>query len=275
MRPQSPEKKHKSKQNTRAHISDGPRFFQQRLQRRGPSTLWGEKNVDDIVIYVWDSMDRENSLQDIQKAKTGIIWKERDDTWSGRLLAAGLTRIPIMTGKKLRAQGIREKGWWRTGEIKTSMTPTNHKLECWTPTPLPPHTQSTLTNALQQALQSPSNTDNKDECILDLIGPEKDYWNGTEAGRLKTYNFPGTCAAGDGSNHEKTKTMGTGFCTLKELHWGRKDLRDRESILRHNARYCAGVGRGNEDTSSNRAEHVALLLCLRKTPHSRPPLPHR
>jgi hypothetical protein len=189
-----------------------------------------------------DTADRENSLQDIQKAKTGIIWKERDDTWGGRLLAAGLTKIPIMTGKKFRAQGIREKGWWRTGEIKTSMTPTNHKLECWTPTPLPPHTQSARTNALQQALQSPSNTDNKDECILDLIGPEKDYWNGTEAGRLKVYNCSGTCAAGDGSNHEKTKTMGAGFCTLKELHWGRRDLRDRESILRHNARYCAGVG---------------------------------
>jgi hypothetical protein len=49
------------------------------------------------------------------------------------------------------------------------------------------------------------------------------------------------------------------------LHWGRRDLRDRESILRHNARYCAGVGRGNEGASSNRAEHAALLLCLRKT----------
>ena len=59
--------------------------------------------------------------------------------------------------------------------------------------------------------------------------------------------------------------MGAGFCTLKELHWGRRDLRDRKSILRHNARYCAGVGRGNEGASSNRAEHAALLLCLRKT----------
>jgi hypothetical protein len=233
-----------------------PGFFKN--ASRGPNALWGEKNVNDTVIYVWDSMentDRENSLQDIQEAKSGLIWKERDDTWSEKLLTAGLTKIPIITNKKIRAQGIREKGWWRTGELKTSMTPANHKLECWTPTPLPPHTQSALINALQQALQAPSNTDNKDECILDLIGPEKDYWNGTEAGRLKAYNFPGTCAAGDGSNHEKTKTMGAGFCTLKELHWGRSDLRDRVKILRHNARYCAGVGRGNEGASSNRAEH--------------------
>ena len=46
-----------------------------------------------------DNADRENSLQDIQKAKTGIIWKEHDDTWSGRLLAADLTKIPIMSVK--------------------------------------------------------------------------------------------------------------------------------------------------------------------------------
>ncbi len=42
---------------------------------RGPSTLWAGKNVNDIVIYVWDSMDnvdRENSLQDIQKDITKI-----------------------------------------------------------------------------------------------------------------------------------------------------------------------------------------------------------
>jgi len=37
---------------------------------------------------------------------------------------------------------------------------------------------------LQEDLQVPSKQDNKDECILDLIGPEKDYWNGTETGRL-------------------------------------------------------------------------------------------
>jgi hypothetical protein len=86
----------------------------------------------------------------------------------------------------------------------------------------------------------PKQHNNKDECILDLIGPEKDYWNGTEAGRLKIYNFPGTCAGGDWSNHEKTKSMGAGFCTLKELHWDRRDLRDRESILHHNVRYGAG-----------------------------------
>ncbi len=92
---------------------EAPGFFKN--ASRGPNTLWGEKNVNDIAIHVWDSMDntdRENSLQDIQGTKTGIIWTERDDTWSGKLLAAGLTKIPIITNKKTRdkASGIKEGG---------------------------------------------------------------------------------------------------------------------------------------------------------------------
>ena len=86
-----------------------------------------------------DTADQDNSLQDIKTAKTGIIWKERDDEWSEKLLSAGLTKIPISQGKKFKAQGIRTKGWWNTGELKTSMTPTKHNLECWTPAPLRPH----------------------------------------------------------------------------------------------------------------------------------------
>jgi hypothetical protein len=67
-----------------------PDFFNN--ASRDPNTLWGEKNVDDVVMYVWDIMDatnQGNSLQDIQKSKTDIIWKERDDAWNGRLLAVG------------------------------------------------------------------------------------------------------------------------------------------------------------------------------------------
>ena len=89
------------------------------------------------------------------------------------------------------------------------------------PHPTPPLVQTTLINTLQQALESPGLKDNKDECILDLTGPEKDYWNDTEAGKLKDYRFPDTYTSGDGSNHEDTKTMGSGFWTLKELHWVR------------------------------------------------------
>ena len=76
-----------------------------------------------------DPTDQENSLQNIRTAGTGIIWKERDDEWSSTLHKAGFSKISIPQGKKSKAQGIRAKGWWNTGELGTSLTPTKHKLE--------------------------------------------------------------------------------------------------------------------------------------------------
>ena len=133
------------------------------------------------------------------------------------------------------------------------------------PVPLPPLTNDKI-HPHRHAPTSPTigKKDNKDECTLDLIGPEKDYWNDTETARIKPYLFPDTCASGDDSNHEATKTMGVFFCTLEELHWDRRDPHVPDKIERHNSRYCVGVDRGKEDASSNRVEHVSLLLCLRK-----------
>jgi len=81
------------------------------------------------VIYIWNSMDptdQENPLQDFRTAGTGIIWKERDDEWSSTLHKTGFAKISIPQGKKSKDQGLR---WWSTGELKTSLTPTEHKLE--------------------------------------------------------------------------------------------------------------------------------------------------
>jgi hypothetical protein len=62
--------------------------------------------------------------------------------------------------------------------------------------------------------------------------------------------------------------MGAGSYTLKELHWGRRDLHRLDKIVCHNSRYCAGVGRGKEGVNTNRTEHVDLLLSLKKTHHT-------
>ena len=52
-----------------------------------------------------------------------------------------------------------------------------------------PHRHTPLEQAkrledLGKALQIPGNSDDKDERILDLTGPEKDYCHSTEAGML-------------------------------------------------------------------------------------------
>ena len=53
----------------------------------------------------------------------------------------------------------------------------------------------------------------KDEMNIDLRGLERHYWNGTEAGLLGCYDFPGESWAGDGSVHKGA--MGAGIVCLQ------------------------------------------------------------
>jgi len=50
----------------------------------------------------------------------------------------------------------------------------------------------------------------KDECQVRLTGIEREYWMGTEIGRLGGYGFRGTVTASDGSNQTGGK-MGAGM----------------------------------------------------------------
>jgi len=53
----------------------------------------------------------------------------------------------------------------------------------------------------------------KEECQVRLTGLEREYWMGTEIGRLGRYGFRGTVTAGGGSNQKGGK-MGAGYLTL-------------------------------------------------------------
>ena len=85
----------------------------------------------------------------------------------------------------------------------------------------------------------------KDECEVQLQGPERNFWLGTEVGLLGGYNFRGITFGIDGSNSDGA--MGAGCCCLEE-----------PSLDCH-----ARVGREQEGTSSNRPELGSLLLALR------------
>ena len=79
-----------------------------------------------------------------------------------------------------------------------------------------------------------------------LNGPERDYWLGSEIGRLGGYEFQGAVYGIDGANQEGK--MGAGCCRL-----GKPD--EDQS---------ARVGREEEGTSSNRPELGGVALALRK-----------
>ena len=102
----------------------------------------------------------------------------------------------------------------------------------------------------------------KDSYIIDLDGPERTYWLGTESGLLVAFHFDWACTAGDGSCDVASHTMGAGFCNLSSLGWftgqhlAPPQRREQRELHSHR------VGREEEGMSSNRSELVALRECL-------------
>ncbi len=88
----------------------------------------------------------------------------------------------------------------------------------------------------------------KDEMSINLRGLERHYWNGTEAGCLGCYDFPGETWAGDGSVHKGT--MGAGIICLQ-----------RPTCI-----IAVRVGREEEGVSSLRSELAAMARALQAAP---------
>ena len=135
----------------------------------------------------------------------------------------------------------KSKGWWRRGDVGAYQNAGN--MTCWAHRELAAVDEETRNN-MEAAWEA---EDDKDECIVNLEGPEQNYWLGSEAGMLGCYWFSGVVFAGDGSDHRGR--MGAGAYCL-----GDPDVQQ-----------CVGVGREEEGTSSNRPELAALVLALRKT----------
>ena len=71
---------------------------------------------------------------------------------------------------------------------------------CWV------HKDLTVTTKKNQALLTTARASGgKDECQVRLTGIEREYWMGTEIGRLEGCGFRGKIAAGDGSNQKERK----------------------------------------------------------------------
>jgi len=74
---------------------------------------------------------------------------------------------------------------------------------------------SVTTQQIQALLTAARASGGKDECQVQLTGIEREYWMGTEIGRLGGYGFRGTVTAGDGSNQNGGE-MGAGYVNLRK-----------------------------------------------------------
>ena len=80
------------------------------------------------------------------------------------------------------------------------MAVSEDQASCWV------HKDLTVTTKQIQALSTAARASG---CQARLTGIEREYWIGTEIGRLGGYGFRGTVTAGDGSNQKGGK-MGAG-----------------------------------------------------------------
>ena len=78
-------------------------------------------------------------------------------------------------------------------------------MEIW----VPKSGKSHSSESIEQIWEAWRNDAPKDECKVQLKGPEKEWWAGTEMGLLRAYWFAGHVTASDGS--VGTGTMGAGF----------------------------------------------------------------
>jgi len=148
--------------------------------------------------------------------------------------------------KAHRGQSVRNRSWWKQGNIKMAVS--GDHASCWVRKDL-----TVTTKHIQALLTAARASGGKDECQVRLTGIGREYWMGTEIGRLGGYGFRGTVTTGDGSN-QKGGEMGAGYVNLRKQR--KKQQRK--------------VGREEEGSGSNRLELAALVLAFRGTPVTNP-----
>jgi len=117
---------------------------------------------------------------------------------------------------------------------------------CWV------HKDLTVTTKKNQALLTTARASGgKEKCQIRLTGVEREYWMGTEIGRLEGCGFQGKITAGDGSNQK-----------------GRK----KRNLQRKRKRQQRKVGRKEGGSSSNRSKLASFVFALHGNPVSNPML---
>jgi len=143
-----------------------------------------------------------------------VVWKTKDKEWTHELQKADFVQIlSFDKDTKSNKWGHKVKGWWRRGDIK--VTKCKKIVECWVKSHV--NAPKTAQTTIKTALLTPQQSYGKDRYTIDLTGPERTYWLGTESGLLDVFHFDGACTTGDGSCDVASLSMGEGFCNISSL----------------------------------------------------------
>ncbi len=198
-------------------------------EERDMSIFWGDNKGP--VVMVWDGMlpgEKESAKKIITEENDWIIWR--------------VTPSRGASGERAGTdRQFQETTWYHTNDIRT--TACSWDMEIW----VPKSEKSFSPESIEQIWEAWRNDTPKDECKVQLEGPEKKWWADTEMGLLRSYWFAGYVRASDGS--VGTGSMGAVFVWLDRLKCGSER-----------------IGSEEERTSSGRAEMGVYAAILRRTP---------
>jgi ribonuclease HI len=150
------------------------------------------------------------------------------------------TDEPRSDREKAGGRACKQRGWWERGAIETCKNSAG--MTAW----VHPEFATVAQESLERLEQAWNCADEKDECEVRLEGLKRNYWIGSEVGRMGGYEFQGAVFGIDGSNHNGQ--MGAGCCRLGAPA----------------ADQTTRVGREEEGSSSNRPELGGVVLALRQ-----------
>jgi hypothetical protein len=135
-----------------------------------------------------DDQDRQDSMDTLRTQDSWVVWKTKDKVWTQKLQQEGFVQILTLDkDKKMSKWSHKIKGWWRRGDIK--VTKCEKTVECWVKYQEKASKQAQA--VIKASLLAPQQSYGKDRYIIDLAGPEKTYWLGTESGLLGAFHFDG------------------------------------------------------------------------------------
>ena len=238
---------------------------------RGDTTFWGDSQGP--TVFLWESLDangRRECEQVMDTRQDWIVWsrtrpsrnklqtrgrmprakalfegkvrKGKDDgqPTDADELSEDDTDEPRSDREKAGGRACKQRGWWKRGAIETCKNSAG--MTAW----VHPEFATVAQESLERLEQAWNCADEKDECEVRLEGLERNYWIGSEVGRMGGYEFQGAVFGIDGSNHNGQ--MGAGCCRLGAPA----------------ADQTTRVGREEEGSSSNRPELGGVVLALRQ-----------
>jgi len=215
--------------------------------------FWGDQTGPKLVL--WESLNDNEKQECLTMMKTETNWtvwcKSKTNSTDAVPQAFRDFGTKVFSGKCAQSSKgnsnqkegggkhvLRARGWWKRGDVSTGQI--KFGMECWTSS----NDTSEVDESWQPLKDAWEHDSDKDELSINLQGPERDFWLGTEAGRLGCYEFPGETWAGDGS----VSKCGMGAGSVRLQHPTRQ--------------ITTKVGRCEEGSNSLRPELAAMASAL-------------